>query len=221
MTLRFVAKLVVGSISAFVSPDRNPDAPAIDKGARKLGFEEIDRERVIHDAGCPGRCHRPKARTAIHIKPRDHLIELAAESLWRHRNPNPNGQMPRHGDEVLGPCSSGSPLEGNLALGRSVLPLAEIAPRDLDVAIVGQLSATDLSLGDPFEPSAMQVISFQATFGRWTFVEKGLECATVDAHHAFILTDGNAERDAAPVGVPSSVFRKSEEHRLPLRAMFS
>ena len=93
MTLRFVAKLVVGSISAFVSPDRNPDAPAIDKGARKLGFEEIDRERVIHDAGCPGRCDRPKARTTIRIEPRDHLMELATEAICRNCDPNPDGQI--------------------------------------------------------------------------------------------------------------------------------
>ena len=92
MTPRFVAKLVAGSISAFVSPDRNPDAPAIDKGARKLGIEEIDCERVIDDAFRSGRCHRPRARTAIRIEPRDHLFELAAEPIRRNRDLDPNEQ---------------------------------------------------------------------------------------------------------------------------------
>jgi len=108
-----------------------------------------------------------------------------------------------------------------------VLPFAEIAARDLDVPVVGQLSSTDLSLGDPLEPSAMDVIRFEATFGRWAFVEKGLECATVDAHDAFIFTDGDAERDTAPVGVPPSILRERQEHRRPhmgngyVRGMFS
>ena len=91
-----------------------------------------------------------------------------------------------------------------------MLPFAEVAARDFDVAIVGQVPAADLSLGDPFEPSAMKVIRFEATFGRGAFVEKGLECATADAHHAFILTDADAdaERDAAPFGFPSSIVRE-------------
>jgi hypothetical protein len=102
-----------------------------------------------------------------------------------------------------------------------MLAFSEIAARDLDVAIVGQLSATDLSLGDPFEPSAMQVIRFQATFGRWAFVEKGLEDASPDPDNAFILPYADAELDAAPIGVPSSVFRKSKKHRAVSATMFS
>src|SRR5947207_15535486 len=69
-----------------------PDTPASDERARKLGIAEVDCHRVIHDAGCSGRCHRPKARTAIRIEPRDHLIELAAESLRWNRDPDPNGK---------------------------------------------------------------------------------------------------------------------------------
>ena len=94
MTLRFVAKLVAGSTSAFVSPDRNPDAPAIHERARKRVTWKIDRKRVIHNAGSSGRCYRPKARTAIRIEPRHHLIELAAESFRWNRDPDPDGQMP-------------------------------------------------------------------------------------------------------------------------------
>ena len=67
-------------------------------------------------------------------------------------------------------------------------------------------------LGDPFEPSAMEVVGFEAAIGRRAFVEKGLEHATVDAHHALILADSDAERDAAPVGVPTSIFREPKEH---------
>jgi len=57
-------------------------------------FKKMDRERVIHEAGCSGRCHRPKARTTIRIEPRDHLIELATEATCRNCDPNPDGQNP-------------------------------------------------------------------------------------------------------------------------------
>jgi hypothetical protein len=56
--------------------------------------EEGNGERVIHDAGRSGRCHRPKTRTAIRIEPRDHLIELATKAIWRNCDPDPNGQIP-------------------------------------------------------------------------------------------------------------------------------
>ena len=94
-----------------------------------------------------------------------------------------------------------------------MLTLSEIAARDLDIPIVGQLPLMDLSFGNAFEPSAMEIIRFEATVGRGAFAEKELECATVDPHHAFILTDGDAERHAAPFGVPPSILREREEHR--------
>jgi hypothetical protein len=45
-----------------------------------------------------------------------------------------------------------------------VLSFAQISTRNLDIAILGQLPATDLSLGDQFEPSSLQIIGFEAPF---------------------------------------------------------
>jgi hypothetical protein len=36
--------------------------------------------------------------------------------------------------------------------------VSQISTRDLDVAIVGQLPATNLPLGDQFEPGSLQMI---------------------------------------------------------------
>ena len=44
--------------------------------------------------------------------------------------------------------------------------LAQITTADFDVAIVGQLPATDLPLGDQFEPGPMQMVGFEATLRR-------------------------------------------------------
>jgi len=43
-------------------------------------------------------------------------------------------------------------------------PFPQIAPGDLDISIVGQLSAANLPFGDQFEPSPMKVVGFQTPF---------------------------------------------------------
>src|SRR5438132_241282 len=45
-------------------------------------------------------------------------------------------------------------------------PLPQVATGDLDISIVGQLLATNLPLGDEFEPGPVQVIGFEAPFWR-------------------------------------------------------
>ena len=45
----------------------------------------------------------------------------------------------------------------------------QIATGDLDVPIVGQLPAANFPLSDEFEPSPVNVIAFDAAFGREGF----------------------------------------------------
>ena len=53
--------------------------------------------------------------------------------------------------------------------------MTKIAPGDLDVAILGQLPAAHLLLGNQFEPRPMEVIGFQAAFGARALVEESLK----------------------------------------------
>ena len=70
-----------------------PDAPTSDEGSGKSGVEEVDGQRVIHDATRPRGGHRPRASTAIRIEPRNHLIELTAKSPRWNCDPDPNGKL--------------------------------------------------------------------------------------------------------------------------------
>jgi hypothetical protein len=94
-------------------------------------------------------------------------------------------------------------------------PFPQIATGDLDIPIVGQLPATNLPLGDEFEPSPMKMVGFEAAFGREGFQQQDLEDAPGNAHRSLILADADAELDSVPVGVPPGVGRKSEKHRPP------
>jgi hypothetical protein len=40
-------------------------------------------------------------------------------------------------------------------------PFSQIATGDLDIAIIGQLSAANLPFGDQFEPSPMKMVAFK------------------------------------------------------------
>jgi hypothetical protein len=62
-------------------------------------------------------------------------------------------------------------------------PFAEIATGDLDVPIVGQLPAANFPLSDEFEPGSVQVVSFEAPFGRGGLWKQDLEHAPGNAHH--------------------------------------
>ena len=83
-----------------------------------------------------------------------------------------------------------------------MLAFAEVAARDLDVAIVGQLLAAHLPLGNQFEGGAIQVIGVEAALGRGAVVEEGLEHATGYANDALVLAYPDAELDRRNVDVP-------------------
>jgi hypothetical protein len=46
------------------------------------------------------------------------------------------------------------------------VPLAQIAPGDFDIAVVGQMPATNLPLGDEFERGLVKMVGFEAPFRR-------------------------------------------------------
>jgi len=74
--------------------------------------------------------------------------------------------------------------------------------RDLDVAIVGQLPPSDLPLCDEFEPGAVKVVGFEASFGRRGLWKQDLENAPGNAHHTLIFAHLDAELDDEPLGIP-------------------
>jgi hypothetical protein len=104
---------------------------------------------------------------------------------------------------------------------RSGIPFTEISAGDFDVAVLGQLPATDLPLRDEFEPGPMKIIGFQAPFRCRGLVKKRLEYAPTGTHDAFILTYADAELDGGPFGVPVRIRGKTEEHCDLLRARIS
>jgi hypothetical protein len=73
--------------------------------------------------------------------------------------------------------------------------LAQISTRNLNVAIVGQLPATDLPLCDPFQSSPMQMVGFEASFGRRRFIKQALKDTPGNPDDALILADPDAELD--------------------------
>jgi hypothetical protein len=91
--------------------------------------------------------------------------------------------------------------------------LPQIAARDLDVPIGGQLPPSNLPLGDEFEPSPVTVIAFEAAFRRRGFRKQDLEHAPGNAHDTLIFADADAELDGASFEVPPSVGWEAEEHR--------
>jgi hypothetical protein len=54
---------------------------------------------------------------------------------------------------------------------RPDFPFTQIATGDLDIRIVGKLTAAQLPLGDEFEPGTVKVIGFEAAFRSWAFRE--------------------------------------------------
>src|SRR5215472_7235393 len=93
--------------------------------------------------------------------------------------------------------------------------LPHIATSDLDVAIVGQLEATNLSLGDEFEPGPVKMVGFETAFRRGGLRKQDLENAPGNSHHTLIFAHLDAELDDEPLGIPSGVRRKAEKHGPP------
>ena len=59
--------------------------------------------------------------------------------------------------------------------------LPKVAPRDLDIEIVGQLAAAQLALGDQFQPGPLPIIGFEAALRRRGLIEQPLEHSSRDA----------------------------------------
>jgi hypothetical protein len=88
--------------------------------------------------------------------------------------------------------------------------MPKIAPGDLDVAIVGQLPAAHLPLGNQFEPRSMDIVGFQAPVGCRPLVREPLESAPRHANNALVLPDADSELDRGCIGVAPGVRRKPE-----------
>jgi hypothetical protein len=104
----------------------------------------------------------------------------------------------------------GDDQPGVLLMGCSLL---HIATSDLDVAIVGQLSPSNLPLCDEFEADPVKMAGFEAAFGRRGLWKQDLENAPGNAHHTLILAHPDAELDDGAPVIPSGVRRKAEKHR--------
>jgi hypothetical protein len=149
----------------------------------------------------PARSHRPPIRTRVVVKPVLDLGKLLPQSCRRHRNPDPDGKA---GARCHGPRSAPLSLCGlRMHAGRRAeLAVSQIAPGDLDVAVLGQLPATHLPLRDQFEPGPIEIIRFEASLGRRALVEETLEDAPGHPNNALVLTYPDAELDGRCVRVP-------------------
>jgi hypothetical protein len=92
------------------------------------------------------------------------------------------------------------------------LALAEVAAADLDITVVGQLSAPQLALDDQLEPGPVQVVRFKTFLGRHDAVDEAPEDISRYPDHALVLTDADPELDGPEVRVPPRILRKAEEH---------
>jgi hypothetical protein len=75
------------------------------------------------------------------------------------------------------------------------------------------LTAAQLSLGRSLEARSLQVVRFNATLGRGGIGQQALEHTPKYPHHAVVFANFNAKLDSLPLGIPSSVIGKGEEHR--------
>jgi len=100
-------------------------------------------------------------------------------------------------------------------VSRPVFSFPKIATGDLNVPIIAQLPAANLSLGNEFEPRPVEMIGFETAFGRRGLWKQYLEDAPGNPHHAFVFADTDAELDNRALGVPAGIRRKTKEHVPP------
>jgi hypothetical protein len=81
-------------------------------------------------------------------------------------------------------------------------PFPHIATGDFDIPIVGQLTATNLSFSNEFEPGSVKVVRFEAAFRCGGVWKQDLKYALGNAHHALIFAHADAELDDGALGVP-------------------
>jgi hypothetical protein len=87
----------------------------------------------------------------------------------------------------------------------------QITPGDLDVAVIGQLSPSQLPFDRKLEAGALEVKRFQATLRGGRLIEQSPEDAPMDVHRALVLAEHDSELDRSPVVVPASVLGEGEE----------
>ena len=89
---------------------------------------------------------------------------------------------------------------------------AQVAPRDLDIAILRQLTPSKLPLGDALKPCPLQVVGFDAPFRCRPLRQQALEYAPSHPDHALVLADLDPELYSLSLGIPADVLGKCEEH---------
>jgi hypothetical protein len=94
-------------------------------------------------------------------------------------------------------------------------PFPQIAPGDLDIAVLGQLPPPKFALSDEFKPGSVEMVGFEAAFGRESLREQDLKHAPGNSYHTLVFADTDAELDGVAVGVPPGVGWEAEEHVSP------
>lgn len=82
----------------------------------------------------------------------------------------------------------------------------QITSGDLDIAVIGQLSPSQLPFDRKLEPGSLEVKRFQATLRCWRLIEHSLKDALTDAHRALVLAENDTELDRSPLIVPAGVL---------------
>ena len=89
--------------------------------------------------------------------------------IWSSRSPRPSGGIgtgARHLEPLVVLSWEGPAIANGAWMSRLDFPFPQIATVDLDIAVVRQLPAANLPLGDDFEPCPVKVIGFEAPFRR-------------------------------------------------------
>ena len=90
---------------------------------------------------------------------------------------------------LLAHIASGSTGDSRSGVMSAGLAFSQIPPGDLDIAVVGQLAATNLPFGDEFERGLVKMVGFEAPFRRGGLRKQNLEYPSGKSHHALIFTD--------------------------------
>src|SRR5436190_2107304 len=85
--------------------------------------------------------------------------------------------------------------------GSPRLAFAQIAPGDLAVAVLGQLSPSQLPFDRQLEAGPLEMEGFEATLRCRGLIEQSLEDPPSNADRALVLAEQHAELDRIPVVV--------------------
>jgi hypothetical protein len=93
----------------------------------------------------------------------------------------------------------------------SAICVPEIPPGDFNVAIVGDLTLAQLTLGDALEARSLQMIGLDAALRGHGAVDKAAENSPRNPDLTFVFPDSDAEFEEILCRVPASIFGKAEE----------